>query len=247
MKLRFTAVLSAASAAALILAAGAGAEMIGIYRNGMEGPAQRAQMIKLTGRNCTQRGIGQEMQITLGKNTNQCTYRTPVVGRQLEVAASEKLLSTTPKGLQRKVYLGLVLRTGGGEGYELAVFPAQQKVQLRKNLPGGKVKYLAINRGQKSVQPINKTNQLSLQAIDVSSGPERGQCRIFAFAGENRSPKQPIRTPANCVGARAGWRSAPAALPPERARPSITSWSGFPARSERSHRRDCHRRPALPS
>ncbi len=183
MKLRFTAVLSAASAAALILAAGAGAEMIGIYRNGMEGPAQRAQMIKLTGRNCTQRGIGQEMQITLGKNTNQCTYRTPVVGRQLEVAASEKLLSTTPKGLQRKVYLGLVLRTGGGEGYELAVFPAQQKVQLRKNLPGGKVKYLAINRGQKSVQPINKTNQLSLQAIDVSSGPERGQCRIFAFAG----------------------------------------------------------------
>jgi hypothetical protein len=183
MRARFTAVLFAVIIAALVIVAVAAAAMVGIYRNGMQTPAQRGQMIKLTGRNCSRGGVEQALRITLGKHTTQCTYRTPVVGRELEVSASERLLSETPKGLQRKVYLGLVLRAGGGGGYQLTVYPAQQKVQLRKNLPGGKVKYLDITRDQKTVQGINRTNDLSLQAVDISSGPERGQCRLFAFAG----------------------------------------------------------------
>jgi len=183
MRARFTAVLLAALAAALIIVAGAGAAMVGIYRNGMETSAKREQLIKLSGRNCTRGSAEQALLITLGKRTSQCSYRTPVLGRNLEVAASERLLSTTPKRLQRKVFLGLILRTGGGGGYQLAVYPAQQKVQLRKNLPGGKVKYLAIARGQRTVQGINRTNQLGLQAIDITSGPERGRCRLFAYVG----------------------------------------------------------------
>jgi hypothetical protein len=183
MRARFTAALLAVIIAALVVVAAAAGAMVGIYRNGMQTSAQRGQMIKLTGRNCSRAGIEQALQITLGKHTSQCTYRTPVVGRELEISASERLLSSTPKGLQRKVYLGLILRTGAGAGYQLAVYPAQQKVQLRKNLPGGKVKYLAITRAQKTVAGINRTNELSLQAVDITSGPERGQCRLFAFAG----------------------------------------------------------------
>ncbi len=183
MRVRFTAALLAAVAAALVIVAGAGAAMVGIYRNGMETSAQREQLVKLSGRNCTRGSAEQALLITLGKHTSQCSYRTPVVGRNLEVAASERLLSATPKSLQRQVFLGLILRTGGGAGYQLAVYPAQQKVQLRKNLPDGKVRYLAIARGQRAVQGINRTNQLGLQAIDIASGPEKGSCHLFAYVG----------------------------------------------------------------
>jgi hypothetical protein len=183
MRARFTAALLAATGAALIAVAGAGAAMVGIYSNGMETPAQREQMVKLSGRNCTRGSAQRTLLITLGKFTSQCSYRTPVLGRDLEVAASESLLSATPKSLQRTVYLGLILRTGGGAGYQLAVYPAQQKVQLRKNLPGGKVKYLAIARDQQTVQGINKANQLGLQAINITSGPERGSCQLYAYVG----------------------------------------------------------------
>ncbi len=183
MRARFTAALLAAMGAALIIVAGAGATMVGIYRDGMETPAQREQLVKLAGRNCTRGSAEQTLLITLGKLTSQCSFRTPVLGRDLEVAASESLLSATPKSLQRTVYLSLILRTGGGAGYQLVVYPAQQKVQLRKNLPGGKVKYLAIARSQPSVQGINKTNQLGLQAINITSGPERGNCQLYAYVG----------------------------------------------------------------
>ncbi len=183
MRARFTAALLAALAAALVIAASAGAALVGIYANGMETAAQREQMVKLSGRSCKSGSAEMALLITLGKRTSQCSYRTPVMGRDLEVAASERLLSATPKSLQRKVFLGLVVRTGGGAGYQLAVYPAQQKVQLRKNLPGGKVRYLAIAREQSAVQGVNKTNQLGLQAIDITSGPAKGQCHLFAYVG----------------------------------------------------------------
>ena len=182
MRVRFTAALLVVVATALAVTAGAeaatGPAMVGIYRNGMETTAQRAQMIQLSGRSCARAGVEQTMRVTLGKRTNQCSYRTPVIGRNLEIAASERLLSATPKRLQRQVYLGLFLRTGGGGAYQLIVYPGQQKVQLRKTLPGGKVKYLAIARGQRSVQGINRTNELSLQAIDGAGGAQ-----LFAYAG----------------------------------------------------------------
>ncbi len=183
MRVRFTAVWLAVFVAALVLAAGAAAAMVGIYRNPMETTAQRGQLVKLSGRGCTRGGSEQALRIAIGKRTRECSYRTPVVGRDLEIAATERLLSATPKALQRKVFLGLVLRTGGGAGYQLAVYPAQQKVQLRKNLPGGKVKYLAIAKAQSAVQGLDRANDLRLQAINIASGPERGQCHLLAYVG----------------------------------------------------------------
>jgi hypothetical protein len=179
MRARFTAALLAVLATALVVVAGAeAAAMVGIYRNGMETSAQRAQMVQLSGRSCARAGVEQAMQVTLGKRTNQCSYRTPVIGRNLEIGASERLLSATPKHLQRQVYLGLFLRTGGGGGYQLLVYPAQQKVQIRKSLPGGKLKYLAIARGQRAVQGINRANELGLQAIGAGGGAQ-----LFAYVG----------------------------------------------------------------
>jgi hypothetical protein len=182
MKGRFSAVLLAALAAGLLVCAVAGAAMIGVYRNSMESLAQRSQLVKLYGSNCARAGAHGAMRVTLGKKTAACSFRTPVLGRDLEIAATERLLSGTPENLQHKAFLGLELRAGAGSKYQLLVFPRQKKAQLIKVTAGG-VKYLAIAKNEKSVMGINEANQLQLRAVNVTSGPEKGQARLFAYVG----------------------------------------------------------------
>jgi len=182
MKGRFPAVLLAVLAAGLISSALAGAAMIGVYRNSMETLGQRSELIKLSGANCARAGANGAMRVTLGKKTAACSFRTPVVGRDLEIAATERLLSGTPENLQRKAFLGLELRAGGGSKYQLLVFPRQKKAQLIK-VTGGGVKYLAIAKNEKAVMGINEANKLRLRAVNVTSGPEKGQARLFAYIG----------------------------------------------------------------
>jgi len=184
MKLRFSSAFLAALLAGLLACAVTGAAMIGIYRNGMESLAQRSQLVKLSGKSCARAGAGGAMRITIGKATSSCSYRTPVLGRDLEIAATERLLSGTPTALQRKAYLGLMLRAGGGSKYALLVFPRQKKAQLIK-VTGEGTKYLAIAKNEKAVVGINEANKLRLRAVNVTSGPEKGQARIFAYVGNN--------------------------------------------------------------
>ncbi len=182
MKFRVPAAFVAALSAGLLCGAVAGAGMIGVYRNGMESLAQRSQLVKLSGRSCERAGAGGAMRIMIGKATSSCSYRTPVLGRDLEIAATERLLSGTPTALQRKAYLGLELRAGDGAKYALLVFPRQRKAQLIK-VTGAGTKYLAIAKNEKAVVGINEANKLRLRAVNVTSGPEKGQARLFAYVG----------------------------------------------------------------
>jgi hypothetical protein len=182
MKGRFPAVLLAVLAAGLLVCAAAGAAMVGIYRNSMETLGQRSELVKLAGASCERAGANGAMRITLGKKTAACSFRTPVLGRDLEIAATERLLSGTPENLQRKAFLGVELRAGGGLKYQLLVFPRQKKAQLVKVTADG-AKYLAIAKNEKAVMGINEANALRLRAVNVSSGPEKGQARLFAYIG----------------------------------------------------------------
>jgi hypothetical protein len=177
--MRLKATLLAALAATLLLAAVASAAMVGIYRNNMETTAQRAQLLKLSGKECARGGSEAALRITLGKATSECAYRTPVLGRNLEIGATERLLSLTPKPAQHGAYLGLVLRGGGNARYEMRVFPLQGKVQVVKVVSGA-VTYLAIDRNEKAVMGLDAANALRLQVIN---GAEKGQAQIFAYLG----------------------------------------------------------------
>ncbi|HEV2791920.1 MAG TPA: hypothetical protein VGV69_11530 [Solirubrobacterales bacterium] len=183
MKLRFSAAFLAALAVGMLTCAVAGAAMIGIYRNSMESLGQRSQLVKLSGRSCERAGVGGAMRIEVGKATSACSYRTPVLGRDLEIAATERLLSGTPENLQRKAFLGVELRAGGGAKYQLLVFPRQRKAQLIKVTEEG-TKYLAIAKDEKAVMGVNEANVLRLRAVNVSSGPEKGHARLFAYVGK---------------------------------------------------------------
>jgi hypothetical protein len=182
MRKRLTATLLACVAAGLLACSVAGATMIGIYRNGMESTAQRSQLLKLSGRECSRGGSAGAMRILLGKRTDLCSYRTPVIGRDLEIGATERLLSSTPAPLQHAAYLALELRAGGGAKYQLLVFPLQKKVQLVKVTPEA-VKYLAIDKNERAVQGLDMANKLRLRAVNITSGPERGQTELAGYVG----------------------------------------------------------------
>lgn len=182
MRFRFAATFLAALTVSTFAAASVGAAMIGIYRNGMETTAQRAQLVKLAGSSCARGGSEGALRVTIGKRTDACSYRTPVLGRDLEIAATERLLSGTPPELQKKAYLALELRAGGGAKYQLLAFPLQRKAQLVK-VTGEGSEYLAIEKDVKTMMGLNKANPLRLRAVNVTSGPNRGQAQIAGYVG----------------------------------------------------------------
>ena len=176
MRSRFAATFLAAALVCLLAAAASGAAMIGIYRNGMETTAQRAQLIKLSGSSCTRGGSDGALRIAIGKATDACSYRTPVLGRNLEISATERLLSGTPTALQRKAYLALELRAGAGAKYQLLAFPLQRKVQLLK-VTGEGTEYLAVQKDVKELMGVNKANALRLRVLK----PAKGQAQLSAY------------------------------------------------------------------
>lgn len=182
MRVRIAAI-SITAVAALALAASASAAVIGLYRNSMESDAQRSQIVKLSGDRCGRGGSDHAVRIVIGKQTKECAYRTPVIGRDLEVTGVGRLLEGTPKPIQRKAFLALNARTGGaGAGYQLAVFPLQGKAQLRKVSSDGRITYLHVEKGVRT-KGLNQANELRLRAFNVTRGPEKGACHILAYVG----------------------------------------------------------------
>jgi hypothetical protein len=172
--------------ATLALVAGASAAVIGIYRNSMGSDGLRGQIAKLDGGRCGRGGSDAAFRIVVGKATRECSYRTPVIGRDLEIAAVGRLLRGTPKAVARRAYLALNLRAGaGGARYQLAAFPLQRKAQLRKVLPDGKVEYLHVERGVRT-RGGGRANELRLRAFNVTGGRDKGKCTVVALVGNER-------------------------------------------------------------
>lgn len=179
MKARLAVASLAALAVGLLACAVAGAAMVGIYRNGLETQPQRAEMLKLVGRSCSRGGGEDAIRVLLGKKTDSCAFRTPVIGRDLELAATERILSGTPKALQRKAYVAIQLRAGGGNKYELRAFPVQKKAQLIKVSEAG-TKYLAVKKNIKGIGGINEPTVIRLR---VEKTVTAGTATISAYVG----------------------------------------------------------------
>jgi hypothetical protein len=170
-------------AVALVVAPTADASLVGIYRNGMESKGQLGQIVKLSGARCARSGSNHAFLIVIGKETKECSYRTPVLGRDLEIAAVERLLSKTPKPVQRSAYLSVDLRSGGGARYQLAVYPLQDKAQLRKVRADGSIEYLDIEKEVAGIGSIDKPTELRLRAFNITEGEDKGSCHLLAFVG----------------------------------------------------------------
>lgn len=99
---------------ALLVCGTAHATLVAIYRNALDTTAERTEILKLSGRNRSRGGNEGTLQISVGKRTEECAFRMPVLGRNLEIAVTARLLARTPRPVARRAFIGLVLRAGGG-------------------------------------------------------------------------------------------------------------------------------------
>jgi hypothetical protein len=183
MKAKILFVTATVSCVGLLAAGAASGAFVAIYRNALETTPQRSEVLKLSGKSCTRGGGQTSLKITVGKLTEECAYRTPVIGSDLEIAATGRIISGTPAAVVRKAFLGLQLRVGAGSKVEMRVFPAQKKVQIARITEEG-IHYLAIKKNVKAVQEPEKANVLRLRVIS-GSGEEAGACKIGGYlAGE---------------------------------------------------------------
>jgi hypothetical protein len=170
-----------ASALGLLAVGSASGAFVAIYRNALETTAQRAEVLKLSGKSCTRGGGQTSLKIIVGKLTEECAYRTSVIGSDLEIAATGRILAGTPAAVVKKSFLGLQLRVGGGGKLELRVFPAQKKVQIAKVIEEG-IHFLAIKKNVNAVQPAEKANVLRLRVVSAAGG-EAGTCKVGGYLG----------------------------------------------------------------
>jgi hypothetical protein len=181
MKTKVLVISALCAALGLVAVASASGAFVAIYRNALETTAQRAEILKLAGKSCTRGGAQTSLKITVGKLTEECAYRTPVIGSDLEIAATGRIVSGTPAAVAKKAFLGMQLRVGAGSKLELRVFPAQKKVQLVKVTEEG-IHYLAIKKNVAAVQPAEKANVLRLRVIGGAK-EEAGTCKIGGYLG----------------------------------------------------------------
>ncbi len=155
-----------------------GSGVITIYSNKLMSNNSQAAMIKTAGNECIRGGSASAFRIRLGKRTAECAYRAPVVGRDLDISATARLLAGTPKKMQKRINLSLSLRTGDGGRYQLAVFPIQRKFQLRKILPNDTRKFLKVGKRVSAIRRvIGRSNALRLQAFVTKPG----KCRVIVI------------------------------------------------------------------
>jgi hypothetical protein len=185
MTKRLAPVIIAALCGALLLGVAQAVGAVAIYGNGMNSVAKRAEVRKATGRNCDRGGSDEALRVELGRRTRECVYQVPVVGRDLEIIATERLLSGTPRAQRRRMFLAVNLRSGAGR-YQLAVFPLQRKYQLRKYVPGVGIRYLAIGKNISRIRGINRANELRLRAFNMKNTRDRDDCRLAIFINGKR-------------------------------------------------------------
>jgi hypothetical protein len=188
MPRKLTTILFAAMIAALCVAGTASAVRgFAIYGNDMATADKKSQIRPVSGRACTRGGSPEALKVEVGKRTRECIYRTPVIGRDVEIIATSRLLSGTPSELRRRVYLSVSLRSGEGLGrYQLVVFPLQRKYQVRKYVPGEEVRYLAVGKRISAIKGTNQANKLRLRAFNLVDTRDKDDCRLLVFVNGKR-------------------------------------------------------------
>jgi hypothetical protein len=165
-------------AGALSLAvAGSAAAVIYVYGNGFSSKGQFKEIKKTGGgKNCDKRFRDRSTSMRASVTGKRfCEFSPPVVGdsgqpNHVVFAKGKVLPKKTPKSLREAAYLGLKVRFGRGDSYELQVRPKGRRYKLVRNPQAGAIS----ERGRSNaIRPLKKANALRLEVKGA---------RVTAFA-----------------------------------------------------------------
>lgn len=126
---------------------------------------------RVEGAKCKRKWAGnQALGITVGRDTNFCSFRTSVVGDSSATYADLGMVATVStsrgtKKLQRKSFAGIVVRRSDNAGYILRVLPNAHKWQYFRDPKGTAGPKLEAAGSGKFIRGGGKPNTLSLRAF----------------------------------------------------------------------------------
>ena len=162
----------------LLAAAGAYATVwVPIYGNDMSTNGLRSQLVQFGKGKCAPSGVAGTFRVKIGKQTQACVYRSTVIGRDLSIVISGKLLSGTPGSIASRTFISVSLRNGDGGQFQLQVFPKKGTYKLvRDTPPNGKEAVVASHKSS-AVKGLNLANKLRLDAANTTNN----SCRVTAY------------------------------------------------------------------
>jgi hypothetical protein len=161
--------LPAASAALALAVAAVALADVSIYRNDFSARSEFGEISKAGGKKCEKRyrKKSETMRVNFDRGDQGCSFAIPVEGDGAEpdhvFQASGKVSPDTAKQVKDKAYVGVWLRVGGGNGYELRVFPTTDEFELRREPAGGGGGFPATGTSGE-IKGIGERNKLRLRA-----------------------------------------------------------------------------------
>jgi hypothetical protein len=134
-----------------------------IYRNPMSSRADLRELQKTQGRRCARRRDDGRAAIVVGRRTDECTFRTPVVGKDIDLSATVNLSKSTPRKLRRRIELGIGVRVGDDDAYELEVLPFHRRIVFSRTIDGDR--QVLLREDESFVRGPGKTNRLTLRVF----------------------------------------------------------------------------------
>jgi hypothetical protein len=126
---------------------------------------------KVFGAKCKRKWAGsQALGIPVGSGTNSCVFRTSVVAGSSSTYADQGMVATVSvtggtKKLQKKSFVGIVVRRSDSAGYVLRVLPNAGKWQYFRDPKGPGGPKLEASGGGKFIKGGAKPNTLSIRAF----------------------------------------------------------------------------------
>ena len=156
----------AALALAVAFAAVAVADVT-VYKNDFSKKEEYKDVKASGGKHCDRsyRKHDEVFRAVVEKAPESCAYKPPVQGSGSQpdhrFQAQGKVLSSTGKSARKKAYLSISVRVGGGDRYELRVFPKTQEYQLKREPTGSG---FPVDGSSSQIKGIGERNELRLQA-----------------------------------------------------------------------------------
>lgn len=178
------ALLAAVSLGAVVLVAGASANTISIYNNPLDTVDGRAQIHQMKpNARCERGGSPNAFRFKLGAKARECSYRVPVVGTNMQVTATARILKSTPRKVLRRAYAGVSLRQANdGSRYQLVVWPSTRRYGLRKVQPNGQILNFGSRKAGNKVKGPGLANRMTLRAFTGT----KGNTQLVGFVNGNK-------------------------------------------------------------
>jgi hypothetical protein len=155
---------------ALGLAAVVALAGVTVYKNNFSSRAEVREVKRSEGRHCDKRWRkkAESVRIEVKKGPGRCGYEPPVQGDSDRpdhtFKATGKLLKQTSRRVRGGAYVAVAVRVGKNSAYELRIFPARKKYQLRRDPSGGGG--FPAKGTSSAIKGVNKPNVLGVKAVN---------------------------------------------------------------------------------